>query len=139
MSILNLDESSKALLTRTDQVPNPVDPTKTVDVSYACDLNGKKLSPMESPLPIYRDIFTGNYFVQVTERIPSGADDASTQQRDALRELKPIHYASPTGSVNGWFIPAPDFNGRDGEKPAAGSAAPAAAAPAAPAPIFQGN
>jgi hypothetical protein len=100
---LNLDLSSRAILTK--QVGT--------DAPFLCDLNGNAITPPNPGLPIFRDLFSGKTFVRVAERIPSGGQSADIAEAKRINSLNPIHYASPDGTVNGYFIVAPDFNNRE--------------------------
>jgi hypothetical protein len=105
MNALKLDTSVKAFLTAT--VTNK---DNTVS-SYLCDLDGKPLPSGADPLPIFRDFFSGATYVRVAENVPVNTDPASKLEAERIARLNPIHYHDD--SVRGWFILAPDHNGRD--------------------------
>jgi hypothetical protein len=133
MQSLNLDLSSRAILTKTKLIPDPTNPAATIPQSFICDLNGNAITPPNPGLPIFRDLFSGKTFVRVAERIPSGAASADVAEAARINALNPVHFASPDGSVNGFFIVAPDFNSREPKAPA--PPVPAQPLPAAQAPL----
>jgi hypothetical protein len=100
MSTLRLDTTLRAVLTRTEKVPSPVDPTATVTVSYPCDLRGEKIVPPAQPIPIFLNLIDGKHYAKVFEKPPAGTST-----------LGLIHYADD--NVNGYFTLAPDFNQRE--------------------------
>ena len=102
MSILRFDDSTRALLTRTQTVAN-------VTSTFLCDINGNALAPGAPPLPVYVDERTGDTYVQVADRIPTGPNPDDQARASQLVALNPVHYANSSGSINGWFIPAPSF------------------------------
>jgi hypothetical protein len=108
----------KALLTKTETVN--IDGNQTV-VSYPCDLDGNRVDAADA-LPIYRDRFTSKTFARVAENLPSGSAEMKAKAT-AILALNPVHFTSDDGSVKGYFVEAPDHNGREGK-----SAAPPAAA-----------
>jgi hypothetical protein len=115
MTTLNLDPSSKAVLTKTDETPDPNTPGKIIPISYPCDLEGNRLTSDNPGLPIYRDLYSGKTYVRVAETIPTGTDQFSKNLADSITALKPIHYMSEDSSVRGYYVPAPDFNKREAE------------------------
>src|SRR5580658_690538 len=112
MSVLSL-VAPPAILTKTVKIPDPTNPQATVLQSYPCDVDGAQLGPNDAPTLLYRDLASGKTFARVIEKIPSSATTAGAAIALAVTALKPIHFANGDGSINGWFVPAPDFNGRE--------------------------
>lgn len=114
MTALSLLASSKAILTATVQGTDP-QTGQAITQNFPCDLTGAALPYGATPIFIYRDAFTAKTFARVAEVIPSGASSADVDLRGAILALKPIHYVNDDGSVKGWFVEAPDHNGREGK------------------------
>ncbi len=114
MSILNLDPSSKAVLTRDVKVSDPANPPNgTLTNSFACTLLGSPLTDPTQKVNIWRNVIDGKFYARIAEKIPMPTTSAGREAAAALQALKPIHYASGDGSIVGYFVPAPDFNNRD--------------------------
>jgi hypothetical protein len=101
-------------------------PGETTFTAYPCDLKGNRLQPGDSPIPVFRDLYSGKTYALIAENIPSAPDVVSQQAAEAIRALKPLHFVSDDASVKGWFIEAPSF-----DQSADGDVAPAPA-PVAP-------
>lgn len=108
--MLDLNISTKALLTATVKVADPNKPGDVTFAGYPCKIDGSKLGPGDSPIPTYRDRYTGKLFAKVAEVIPTATDAASVEAAKAITDLKPEHYVSDDGTVRGWFVEAPSFD-----------------------------
>ncbi len=98
MSTLNLDTSSRGYLTR-------VIDGETILV----DIDGNPLASGVPPLRVCRDMFTGDAYVQLCEKIPGGTIPDDVAKAAKITALNPIHFVNGDGSVNGYFVPAPTF------------------------------
>jgi hypothetical protein len=127
MSLLNL-VGPPAILTKTVKIADPANPQATILQSFNCDVDGAQLGSGVAPTLIYRDLITGQTFARVTEKIPNANTSAGAAAATAISERSPIHFTNDDGSINGWFVPAPDFNERDPETAVAAKAAADAAA-----------
>lgn len=127
MNVLELNVKTKAVLTATVSVADPNKPGSTIFAGYPCDLDGNRLGSGDSPIPVFRDLYSGKTYALIAENIPSAPDVASQAAAAAIRALKPLHFVSDDGSVKGWFIEAPSF-----DQSADGTEAPVSVAPAAP-------
>jgi hypothetical protein len=110
MQSLNLNQSTKSLLTATILIADPNKPGSEIFSAFPCGIDGKALAPGASPIPVYKDLYTGTVFARVAERIPKVIDSETAEVAQTLLALKPIHYSSDEGSVVGWFIEAPNFD-----------------------------
>jgi hypothetical protein len=113
MQSLHLLETSSAFLTKTTSAPNPNAPGTVIFTSYPCDIDGNSIPA--PGLPIYQDALTGTTYVRLTENIPTGPNPDDQARAVAIKALNPRFYSSPSGSVKGGFVAAPDFNGREAE------------------------
>lgn len=114
MTSLSLVASSKAILTGTAQITDP-DSGAVTTQNFPCDLQGHALTFGAQPLFIFRDAYTGKTFARVAEVIPSGSSSSDREAAAAILALKPTHFVNDDGSVKGWFVAAPDFNGREAQ------------------------
>jgi hypothetical protein len=110
MSTLALVTGTKALLTATVEVADPNKPGSTIFTGYPCKIDGTPLASGDSPVPVYRDLYTGKTYAMIAEVIPSATDAVSVAAAKAIRDQKPLHFVSDDGSVKGWFIEAPNFD-----------------------------
>ena len=84
-------------------------PRTRLSPAFPCDVNGNPLAAGVSPLPMYRDAYSGKTYVRVVEVIPSGNASADKETAAEINALNPIHYTSTDGDVRGYFVEAPDF------------------------------
>jgi len=98
MNSLELNTKTKSFLTNEDK-----------DGAFVCDLKGKRLDPSAAPIPVYRDLYTGDVYAKLAEVIPSASDVTSKAAAKAITDLEPIHFVSEDGSVKGWFVKVADF------------------------------
>lgn len=110
MQTLELNASTKAFLTATVLVPDPAKPGSQKFDAFLCALDGTRLAAGASPIPVFKDMYTGKVYARVAEVMPSNPDAASQTAAKAIQDLNPVHFCSADGSVRGWFVEAPNFD-----------------------------
>jgi hypothetical protein len=106
MQELHLNGSTKAFL--TNSAPDPTDGKKVL--TFQCDLKGKPLAPGTAPIPVYRDMYSGDVYARVAEVLPTSPDATSVAAAQAILALKPVSYCSEDGSIKGFFVRVAAFD-----------------------------
>lgn len=110
MNVLDLNISTRALLTATVEIADPDKPGSTKFTAYPCTIEGMPLGPGDAPVPVFRDRYTGKVYARIAENIPNAPDVVSVAAAKAIRDQNPISFVSDDGSVKGYFIEAPSFD-----------------------------
>jgi hypothetical protein len=66
-----------------------------LDTTYNSFVDGQRVA---------QDVASGDYYRQIAETCPRGADPFSTEKRNAIEAQKPVHVASHVPGFTGYWV-----------------------------------